>query len=92
MFLRPSPRAFYLLMALAMITGFAAAQIATPQIAAPETTISALNVNDSQPADFVFQKRVDEVNLLFTVVDKKGRFISNLELTDFELLDDQRPP
>src|SRR4051812_24560920 len=39
-----------------------------------------------------FQKRVDEVNLLFTVVDNKGRFISKLQLEDFQLLDDRRSP
>ena len=43
-------------------------------------------------ADFVFQKSVDEVRLLFTVVDKKGRFIGNLKVDDFQLLDNRRPP
>lgn len=65
-------------------------------------TMAAANLTDSkstdsQPADapavgFVFQKRVDEVNLLFTVVDHKGRFISNLKLDDLEVLDDRMPP
>jgi VWFA-related protein len=44
------------------------------------------------PEDFTFRKRVDEVQLLFTVVDRKGKFISNLGLQDLELLDDHRPP
>lgn len=47
---------------------------------------------DNPPADFVFQKSVDEVRLLFTVVDHKGKFISNLKQEDFQLLDDRRPP
>jgi VWFA-related protein len=38
------------------------------------------------------RKRVDEVNLLFTVVDNKGRFVNELTLDDFSLLDNQRPP
>ena len=92
MFPRPLFLLFRLSLALVTFTVLASGQIATPQIAAPEPVLSALNVNDSQPADFVFQKRVDEVNLLFTVVDNKGRFISNLDLKDFDLLDDQRPP
>lgn len=48
--------------------------------------------SDAPAADFVFQKRVDEVRLLFTVVDHKGKFVSDLKLDDLQLLDDQRPP
>ena len=33
-----------------------------------------------------------EVNLVFTVTDTKGRFITNLQQQNFGLLDDQRPP
>jgi VWFA-related protein len=35
---------------------------------------------------------VNEVNLIFTVTDKKGRYIPNLQLHDFALLDDQKAP
>ncbi len=35
---------------------------------------------------------VNEVNLIFTVTDKKGRFINNLQPKDFALLDNQMPP
>ena len=48
--------------------------------------------NKVTESDIVIKKRVDEVNLLFTVVDDKGRFINKLQLQDFNLLDDQRPP
>ncbi len=37
-------------------------------------------------------KRVDEVNLLFTVRNKKGEFVKNLTQNDIQVLDDQRPP
>src|SRR5215470_17210467 len=40
----------------------------------------------------VISKRVDEVNLAFTVTDKKGRFISNLDANDFQVLDNHTPP
>src|SRR6266704_6715998 len=40
----------------------------------------------------VISKRVDEVNLAFTVTDKKGRFISNLDANDFQVLDNHAPP
>jgi VWFA-related protein len=35
---------------------------------------------------------VNEVNLIFTVTDKKGRFITGLQRESFGLLDDGRPP
>jgi len=35
---------------------------------------------------------VNEVNLIFTVTDKKGHYNPNLKLTDFALLDDQKGP
>ena len=36
--------------------------------------------------------QVDEVNLIFTVTDKKGAFIPNLKQSDFALLDDNKAP
>jgi Ca-activated chloride channel homolog len=35
---------------------------------------------------------VNEVNLIFTVTDKHGRYIPNLKQSDFALLDDQKAP
>jgi VWFA-related protein len=46
----------------------------------------------AEPSDLTIKKRVDEVNLLFTVVDKKGRFVNQLQLDDFHLLDANLPP
>ena len=48
-----------------------------PQFLMPAATIS---------------KTVDEVNLTFTVTDKKGRFIGNLRPEDFRLLDNHQRP
>jgi len=81
--------------ALILVCLFSCASLAClPAIAqvAATPTIIADAVSDQPPADFVFEKRVDEVRLLFTVVDHKGRFISDLKMDDFELLDEQRPP
>jgi VWFA-related protein len=36
--------------------------------------------------------QVNEVDLIFTVIDKKGNFIPGLQQQDFGLLDDGRPP
>src|SRR6185369_11226464 len=35
---------------------------------------------------------VNEVNLIFTVTDKRGHYIPNLKQNDFALLDDQKTP
>jgi len=39
-----------------------------------------------------FRKTVDEVNVVFTVTDKHGRFVKNLGKDDFRVLDDNKPP
>ena len=39
-----------------------------------------------------FKVQANEVNLIFTVTDKKGRFITGLKRENFGLLDDGRPP
>jgi VWFA-related protein len=48
-----------------------------PQIDEPVTTL---------------QVQVNEVNLIFTVIDKHGKFITGLKRENFGLLDDGRPP
>jgi len=37
-------------------------------------------------------KRVDEVNVLFIATDKHGKFVRDLNQTDFSILDDHKPP
>src|SRR3954471_14509024 len=59
------------------------------QISAPPAMAMA---DDPPDSGIVIKKRVDEVNLLFSVVDNKGRFVNKLQLQDFNLLDNQRPP
>jgi len=49
----------------------------SPQIDEPVTTL---------------QVQVNEVNLIFTVIDKHGKFITGLKRENFGLLDDGRPP
>ena len=46
----------------------------------------------SSDATLTFSKRVDEVQLVFTVTDKKGRFVDEVRMEDFRLLDNDRPP
>jgi Ca-activated chloride channel family protein len=50
--------------------------------------------NGQQPQDqqYTITTSANEVNLVFTVTDKHGRFIKDLKLNDFALLDDQKAP
>jgi len=36
-------------------------------------------------------KRVDEVNVVFTVTDKRGKFVKDLKQNDFQVMDDSHP-
>ncbi len=49
--------------------------------------------DDSQSGSLLtIRKRVDEVNLLFIATDKHGKFVRDLNQTDFTILDDHKPP
>jgi VWFA-related protein len=74
----------------------------------PTTPVGAPQIPAQQPAQAPQQEpsdntspdltaptikvQVNEVNLIFTVTDKKGRFITGLQRQNFGLLDDGRPP
>ena len=47
------------------------------------------NLTDNGP---IIKLQANEVNLIFTVTDRHGRYIPNLKLSDFALLDDGRAP
>jgi Ca-activated chloride channel homolog len=53
-----------------------------PEVAAP----------DDEQGTYTLKQNVNEVNLTFTVTDRHGHFINNLQQQDFALLDDQRAP
>jgi VWFA-related protein len=69
---------------------------ATPaQTTPPQLPGAQPNQNQSnEPLDIgkPIQVFVNEVNLIFTVTDKKGKFITGLQRENFGLLDDGRPP
>jgi len=60
---------------------------ATPQNQTPETGAPSSN----EPITTI-RVQANEVNLIFTVTDKKGRFITGLQRQNFGLLDDGKPP
>ena len=63
--------------------------------AAPAQPSAAPQAPADQPDDTsgpTIRLGVNEVNLIFTVTDKHGRYIPNLKQSDFALLDDQKAP
>jgi VWFA-related protein len=66
-----------------------AAQSQTPSPTQPQ---AAEQTPSSDEPITTIKVQVNEVNLIFTVTDKKGRFITGLKRENFGLLDDGRPP
>ena len=89
MIARPATFRLFAILLLVSVAPFCPTAIGQ---ASGENLVAAEVKAEAQPSEFVLQKRVDEVNLLFTVVDHKGKFVSHLTLDDFQLLDNQLPP
>jgi Ca-activated chloride channel family protein len=60
--------------------------------AAPQAPAQPQDANGQNDGNFTIKTNVNEVNLIFTVTDKHGRFIQNLNQKDFALLDNQKAP
>jgi Ca-activated chloride channel family protein len=45
-----------------------------------------------QEKDYIFKSDTQEVDVVFTVTDRHGRFVRNLKAVDFNVLDNKRPP
>jgi len=60
--------------------------------AAPSTSAKPAE-SSGEPDDklTVIRKRVDEVNVVFTVTDKRDHFVKDLTQSDFRVLDDNKP-
>ncbi len=59
---------------------------------APGTSASYETTGDDQGPVITIHKRVDEVNVLFIATDKRGKFVRDLNQSDFTILDDDKPP
>jgi VWFA-related protein len=89
-----------LLAPIFLVTALGAQQPATPSISAaqpsaPSAAQAVANATPDQPSDAsapTIRLGVNEVNLIFTVTDKHGRYIADLKQGDFALLDDRRAP
>jgi VWFA-related protein len=94
----------YLVFSLFLIAvapiGFAqAAASASPASASPAPAAAAASTpvpgtqQDSQGANFpTVRVRSDEVNVVFTVVDRDGRFVRDMKQDQFSILDNHLPP
>ncbi|HEX7286985.1 MAG TPA: VWA domain-containing protein [Candidatus Angelobacter sp.] len=71
----------------------ARAQSANPQTSptpTPAQTVTESKGSDDAPYKFV--ARTDEVNVVFTVTDRHGKFVKDLKQHDFRILDNNLPP
>jgi len=66
-----------------------------PPAAEPEASSTAPATAEPPSGDetpvTTIRKRVDEVNVIFTVTDKHGHYVKALTKTDFRVLDDRQP-
>jgi VWFA-related protein len=80
---------FCTLMALACCNLAAQQPVATPS---PAPSGQPQAGQESTPNIPTVRVRTDEVNVVFTVVDKDGRFVRDLKQDQFRILDNNRPP
>ena len=66
-----------------------------PDASAPQNAVAPSGtesdpVSSNEPTA-TFRRRVNEVNVVFTVTDKHGRYVNDLTKNDFSIIDDQKP-
>jgi len=84
-----------LFFSLAMTMGalVAASPAQTSYIASSGLAVTSPSLDSNQPGSIItIQKRVNEVNVLFIAMDKHGKFVRDLSQSDFNILDDHKPP
>ena len=66
----------------------ATSPVSAPAAQQPPTAEQQADINSAP----IVRLSVNEVNLIFTVTDRHGHYIPNLQQSDFALLDDQKAP
>jgi VWFA-related protein len=66
--------------------------VAQDQAAPNSQPPSPPSLNEVENSGLTISARVDEVNLVFTVTDSRGRFVSNLAQDQFKFFDNHQPP
>lgn len=86
----------FLFIAMALASSLLTAQQATPAPTAPPSAGSQQpdnsNVDSKDQKIPTVRIRSDEVNVVFTVVDKDGKFVRDLKQDQFRILDNKLPP
>ena len=86
-------RTFAAIFALALGCWQSQAQTANPQPSPTPAAPNAVTENKGGgDAPYKFVSRTDEVNVVFTVTDKHGKFVKDLKQDDFRILDNNLPP
>lgn len=88
------------LLALVLMLCFGAAVYAQPQPAAPAPARSPVasgattpqSSTGDLPSAGTIRTRTDEVNVIFTVTDKHGKFVKDMKQHEFKILDNNLPP
>ncbi len=63
-----------------------------PSLTAASASTSEDDADEPQNAIVTLHARVNEVNVLFIATDKHGKFVRDLNQSDFNILDDHKPP
>src|SRR5215467_7842011 len=80
-------RVLIALICVLTLSGFAAGQRGkTP----PSTASAQVAANTASGDDQTLSVNVDLVNILFTVADRKGKFVTNLKKEDFKVYEDEK--
>src|SRR5271157_4512464 len=62
-----------------------------PNTPAPAAAQQPAQTDDQEEKLTTIVKQVDEVNVVFTVTDKRGKFVNDLKKEDFQVVDDNKP-
>lgn len=76
---------------LLLLGSFGRAQTTPAQPPATAQAPAGDNAQDDGPVGRI-KTRVDQVNVIFTVTDKHGRFVKDLQQNQFTILDNNKPP
>jgi VWFA-related protein len=80
---------------LALIIPFPLAAQDSPYVMAASSTATLpsddVTTDEANEPILTIKKRVDEVNVLFIATDRHGKFVRNLNQSDFSILDDHKP-
>jgi VWFA-related protein len=86
---------FFVIAAVLSMSVLGCAQ-SSPYVMAVSNSATALPTaaatgDDADEPILTIKKRVDEVNVLFIATDRRGKFVRNLNQSDFSIFDDHKP-